>query len=300
MKKLIFPILLAILLFSGCSENKTVPVSNVIKAEIPKQNKDNEEDNSGIPAEIIENTKPSEETAEKPKTETNEVSPKNEEQASAPEEQKARFEEFNKCGFSGLLYIPENRTENMPLVLYLHGGSFKGNDVSILTEKDGLPQYLANGQISPSAYILIPQLPQSAKTWEEKTDSLLSLVSEIKTEYKIDGSRISVTGHSMGGTGTWSLIISHSEIFSATAPLSGSVKFTPQNIAKLAEMPIFAVVGSADDIVPPESSEKFIDALSKRNPKAEIKVVDGAGHFDIPKAAYIDENIITWLISQTK
>ena len=36
----------------------------------------------------------------------------------------------------------------MPLILYLHGGSGKGDDLELVTQADSLPQYLQNGQLA--------------------------------------------------------------------------------------------------------------------------------------------------------
>ena len=57
------------------------------------------------------------------------------------------------------LYTPAGAVENMPLILYLHGGSGKGDDLELVTQADSLPQYLQNGQLAPEAYVLILQLP---------------------------------------------------------------------------------------------------------------------------------------------
>ena len=58
-------------------------------------------------------------------------------------EQKILSEHSNDT-FKYLLYTPENATDNMPLIVYLHGVSSKGDDISLLTSGDDLPKYFTN------------------------------------------------------------------------------------------------------------------------------------------------------------
>ena len=98
------------------------------------------------------------------------------------------------------------------------------------------------------------------------------------------------------------LALAYPGTFSAVAPLSGSVDLTDANIEKLKNMPIWAVVGTADKIVDPQASIDFITELSKVNQHANITELEGIDHFTVPSATYLsnDFDIISWLISKTK
>ena len=123
--------------------------------------------------------------------------------------------------------------------------------------------------------------------------------------YKIhpgmDPGNISLTGHSMGGTGTWNLAAAYPTLFARIAPLSGSVGNTSDTASILRNTPVWAFVGSADTIVPPESSEEVVTLLLESNADASITVFDGADHFTVPQLTYLDSsiNLIGWLIGQT-
>ena len=201
------------------------------------------------------------------------------------------------------LHTPRNATANMPLIVYLHGGSGKGDDLDLITAVDGFPKYLQDGQIAPNAYVIIPQLSSSYKGWGGPaiTDLVLT-ISSVQAQYQIDANRISLTGHSMGGTGVWSVALGNADLFSAIAPLSGSVTLSDANIQTLSNMPVWAVVGAADTIVDPQSSIDFIAALSQVNEKALITTLAGVDHFTVPSSTYLatDFDIISWLISQSK
>ena len=200
-----------------------------------------------------------------------------------------------------LLYTPNNATADMPLIVYLHGGSGKGNDLNLLTATNSFPKYVKDNTLGNiPAYIIMLQLPSNKKGWTDIKLSIKELIEYISDTYEIDSSRISLTGHSMGGTGVWGLAVAYPEIFSCIAPMSGSIIISNTTINSLSNMPIWAFVGSKDTIVSPKSSIQFIQKLSMYNANANITVFDGATHFDVPELAYLGHDIVTWLISQEK
>ena len=87
---------------------------------------------------------------------------------------------FRACTNGSLhywLYTPANPTEQMPLIVYLHGGSGKGDDLNILTSVEGFPKYLQDGELGDvRAYVVIPQCPSSNKGWKESGEEVYSLI----------------------------------------------------------------------------------------------------------------------------
>ena len=202
--------------------------------------------------------------------------------------------------FGYWLYTPADPAENMPLIVYLHGGSGKGDDLELITAVDGFPKYLRSGELGDvRAYVIIPQLPSSQNGWTNGARAVYELINVTCAKFGIDRGNISLTGHSMGGTGTWNLALTYPELFARIAPLSGSIKITPDVVSKLAGTPVRAFVGSADKIVPPESSAEAVNALITAGGDAEIVIFDGADHFSVPALTYLDNSIgiIGWLIS---
>ena len=188
------------------------------------------------------------------------------------------------------LYVPEAPTANPGLIVYLHGGSGKGDDLNLITEAGGFPQYLQSGQLGAlSSYVLIPQLPQSLKGWSDMDNGLMDMIRTVVRTYGIDAANISLTGHSMGGTGVWSIAAAHPGSFARIAPLSGSVRNTPENVQALKDTPVYAFVGTEDTIVKPESSVAFVDALTAAGGTARIAEIEGADHFAVPERAYLGD-----------
>lgn len=200
-----------------------------------------------------------------------------------------------------LLYVPDNAEEPMPLVVYLHGGSGRGDDPEKLLEIDGFPQYLAQGKLGDvRAYVLMPQLPSDTAGWAEAGESVMKLIDNVCETYAVDADRISLTGHSMGGTGTWALAAAYPQRFSCAAPLSGSVQRTPQTMDALETLPIWAFVGAEDTVVPPNASDAMVKQLRARGANARLTVLDGASHTDVPAMVYLDTelDVLGWLTSQ--
>lgn len=203
--------------------------------------------------------------------------------------------------FNYYLYTPENATENMPLILYLHGGSGKpesaeGN-LNLLTDGDGLPKFVKEGQISPDSYILFPQLPYGKRGWSDVKNDLFSFLSKVSNELKCNKEKISITGHSMGGKGTWDIALSYPDTFYKVAPLSGNVTLNDGNLNKLKNKPVWAFVGTDDKIVDPQSSIDFINSLSQINVEAKITIIEGYTHFDVPNVYLSNEyNLLSWLV----
>ena len=199
------------------------------------------------------------------------------------------------------LYTPKNPQKNMPLIIYLHGGTSKGDDLSKLTEIDGFPQYLKSGVLGDvRAYVIMPQLASDKKGWTDISAGIREIIGKAAENYGIDKTKVSLTGHSMGGTGTWGLALANTDLFWKIAPLSGSITLNEQNVNALKNISVRAFVGANDTIVKPQSSKAFVAALKKAGGNAEITEFEGADHFAVPKLTYCDENInlIDWLIGK--
>lgn len=117
-----------------------------------------------------------------------------------------------------------------------------------------------------------------------------------------DADRVSLTGHSMGGTGAFAVAAALPGRFSCVAPLSGSVRDSREMRAALADLPVWAIAGAQDDVVGPAAARDFLAALRAVNPDARYTEVEDAGHFDLPARAYLDGEIglVRWLLSHER
>ncbi len=196
------------------------------------------------------------------------------------------------------LYAPACPDEDTPLIVYLHGGSGKGDDLNLITAGEGLPKYLQDGRATPRAYVLIPQLSGSCKGWVDAGDNVIELIEYVKSSCGINACKVGLTGHSMGGTGAWQLALKYPNEFSCVAPMSGSIRMDASDVQTLKGMPVWAYVGSEDKIVSPSYSIEFVNALKAASADARITVLQGADHFAVPEA-YLTDSVLSWLIAHS-
>lgn len=197
---------------------------------------------------------------------------------------------------------PPGARDGLPLIVYLHGGSGRGDDLELVMEAESLPKFLRDGDLAPSAYVVMPQLPSGEAGWNGVTEGLAELIYAVVEECGADADRVSLTGHSMGGTGAFAVAAAMPGRFSCAAPLSGSVRDTREMRAALADLPVWAIAGAQDDVVDPAAARDFLAALRAVNPDARYTEVEDAGHFDLPARAYLDGEIglVRWLLSHER
>lgn len=195
------------------------------------------------------------------------------------------------------LYSPKNPTKDMPLIIYLHGGTNKKADVAALLTTEGFPKWLNDGYYGDlRAFVAIPKLENSYKGWVNIYEQIRTLVKDLNKNYNISMSKVVLTGHSMGGTGAYQLQVKLPNTFACVAPMSGSITNTESNLAALSKTKIWAFVGTDDTIVDPESSRVIIGALQDSGANAKITELNGATHFDVPSLAYKNKELIQWLV----
>ncbi|MFR3237149.1 MAG: S-layer homology domain-containing protein [Acutalibacter sp.] len=206
------------------------------------------------------------------------------------------FQASDGSTLSYWLYTPENAAPGMPMLLYLHGGTGRGTDLELVMD-GGFSKYLRDGLLGDvPAYIVMPQL--TAGRWSADTETIYELTSELAAQFQIDLNGISLTGHSLGGSGAWELAAAFSGFFSRVAPLSGAVFPTEENLAALSQTEVWAFVGSADTVIEPAYTLDFAQQLGNSHTSLTVTVLEGADHFDVPCLAYLGEShdLLQWLI----
>lgn len=203
-----------------------------------------------------------------------------------------------------LLHLPrEYATQTdrrWPLILFLHGAGERGTDVQWVA-KHGPPKLAAAGQDLP-AVIVSPQCPANQR-WDDAV--LLGLLDHVLATRRIDTNRVSLTGLSMGGYGTWSLGLRHPERFSALAPICGGgniidILLSGPRGADLKKMPIRVFHGAKDPVVPLAESQRLVDALRRGgHPSVELTVYPEAGH-DSWSETYANPEFFRWILAQTR
>lgn len=209
-----------------------------------------------------------------------------------------------------LLISDYDQSSTYPLVIFLHGSGERGNDNEAQL-KWGVKNF-ATPEVMKSyrPIVLAPQCP-SGESWANLSQSdlslrseptkpmklLMELIDEIVANYAIDKDRIYITGLSMGGYGTYDLLMRRPELFAAAVPVCGAGDIT--KASEIANIPIWIFHGAKDDVVDPNNSIKMYSALLKEGAKPGLTLYPEAGHFSwIP--AYSDPMLMPWLFDKKK
>ncbi|WP_428659258.1 alpha/beta hydrolase-fold protein [Runella sp.] len=181
-----------------------------------------------------------------------------------------------KANYPYLLYLPKDyasTTKNYPVIIYLHGSSHRGTDLNKL-KSYGLPYVIDKGR-EFEFIIVSPQCP-NGKLWY--TDNWFEpLYAELKTKYRIDPSRVYLTGISMGGGGVFEVAKDHPDTFAALVPLCAWQSNTSR-ICRLKNTPIWTFHGTADEVVPISETDEKVRTLQKCNATITYTQLENDGH----------------------
>ena len=185
------------------------------------------------------------------------------------------------------------------VILYLHGGSAKGSDNAKQMEEPAIlriAEYVRDQGIS--AVFLVPQCPEKDSQgkmmdWVKMGKALEYL---IKSEMASTESRVYIFGGSMGGTGTWNMLSSYPDLFTAAMPCAGNPKGC--DAANVAKTPVYAVMGSADKVMKPEevNLQSFLDAVKTAGGLFKFDTEEGWDHERTCKESYTSTRL-DWVLS---
>lgn len=195
-----------------------------------------------------------------------------------------------------------------PLVVYLHGAGEVGSDNR--RQLNDLPSLMVTPEYRErfDCFVLAPQCPAGAN-WTTQlvppgddvaADSVtpaLPAITAVLADHPIDPRRVYLTGFSMGGFGAWELAAQRPDLFAAIVPVCGGGD--PSAASKLVNMPVWAVHGAQDKAVPPEQSQRMVDALTAAGGQPRLNILPGIGHES--KWAYaLDSGVLDWMFQQRR
>jgi len=195
-----------------------------------------------------------------------------------------------------LLYLPAEyeakQTEQWPLVLFLHGSGEKGDNIEKV-KIHGPPKLVSQGKQFP--FVLVsPQCPADTR-WN--AEELAKLLDELTNTYRIDKQRLYVTGLSMGGSGTWSLVSACPDKFAAAMPLCGRGDL--ESVAALAKTPIWVLVGAKDRSGTVQNCQEMAAALAAAGCEGRFTLYFQLPH-DCWTVTYNNPETYEWLLSHKR
>lgn len=182
-----------------------------------------------------------------------------------------------------------------PLIIFLHGGSGRGNDLNKVYD-NGIPDQIWRGRKFPFI-VVSPQCPAHLR-WT--TDNWFeNLFDDIIKNNRVDTDRVYLTGLSLGAEGVWYLAAKYPEKFAAIAPVSGFTSLTPvieENIENLYSMPVWAFHSESDDVVPFEETQRIIKMLQVKNKSLQFSTEPDNGHW-MHWSVYSGTDLYNWLLN---
>ena len=209
------------------------------------------------------------------------------------------------------LLLPQNFNNHRkyPVIIALHNSSRIGND----NEKQ--LEHLSKIWIRPEIYdkynsiVIVPQFNSRSSIYlKDETGILISkpstdvklvldLLEETESNYKVDKSRISLVGYSMGASTAQNLINLSPKKFAAIVSVSAVPDFS--NIKFWKKKSILLIHGENDIDNPYEGSEILYSRL-KGNKKLFFKTYSNLNHHNITIPLLLSEEIPSWLFNQKK
>jgi predicted peptidase len=213
------------------------------------------------------------------------------------------------------LFIPQKlETGRMyPLVVFLHGSSGSGTDNEKQLQRanwfGGLVWALPENQDRFPCFVVAPQSnvnwpcvilkegerPQLCQGLGKGARLAFEIIDKLLDEYPIDASRVYITGHSMGGAGTWHMIAHRPNFFAAAVPVCGLPDFEAASSVK--DVPIWNFHGETDNIEPVATSRRMIAAIVRAGGQPLYTEYAGVGH-NVFMWAYTEPALLKWLFSQ--
>ena len=210
------------------------------------------------------------------------------------------------------VYVPHGYSESTPwpTVLFLHGSGERGDDGMRQTQV-GLPSAIRWSSELWPAIVVMPQAPADGN-WQGLGGRIaMAALDQTLAEFRTDPDRVSLTGLSIGGQGTWYLAYQHPDRFAAIAPVCGFLvsdhhaSFLPESLphpeetvaAKIAGLPTWVFHGDADNVIPVDAARRLVHALEAAGADVRYTELPGVGH-NAWDAAYGSAELAEWLLTQ--
>jgi len=195
------------------------------------------------------------------------------------------------------IFIPHNydRAKRWPAILFLHGIGEAGSD-GVANVGVGLGPVIAE---NPSSFPFITIFPQSKGAWKSDAShrEAIAVLEDVTRHYSVDPERITLTGLSTGGYGTWTLCEKYRNRFAALVPMCAYANLSIAD--KLRDIPIWCFHNSLDPFVGSGESRQMVQRIKAVGGSIKYTQYDAVGH-DVWVRAYHDPELFTWILSQRR
>lgn len=193
------------------------------------------------------------------------------------------------------MYIPENATENMPLIIYLHGVGAAG--ANRLNENNPLITKALEVYGEDFPFLILAPSSMTHKTWISKQmpERVKNLVDYIAELYNVDRSKIIITGHSMGANGVFRQIELYGNYYSAAIPISAS-DTSIIDLDYCLDVPIWGFAGSKEYPCDYKMHSLF-SKLEEMEGNVKFTILEGVKHGDTANQSFLYD-VFEWALAQ--
>jgi predicted peptidase len=209
----------------------------------------------------------------------------------------------------------DSTTKNYPLLVFIHGVGELGDGTSQLSNvaNVGTPSVIKNGKLPPNFsvngknYSFIVISPQF-KAWPS-AKYVNDMIDYAIKKYRIDTSRMYVSGLSMGGGVTWDYAVAYGKRIAAVVPICGASGPSDSKAQKIAQagLAVWAFHNKDDGTVSYHNSEDYVNKINANNPpiKARLTLWATGGHDAWSKATnptYKEDNrnMYEWMLQYSR
>lgn len=196
-------------------------------------------------------------------------------------------------GYDFWVYTPQDyfySLETTPVVIFLHGASLCGHNLSRVRRYGPLDAIVKGREID--ALTIVPQNPGGA--WSPK--KIMQVLDWVKANYQCDTTRVYVLGMSLGGYGTMDVCGTYPDRIAAGMALCGGTSL--KDVSGLGKLPFWIIHGTADRAVPIKQSKEVVEKLQESNNDSRLRYewLEGGNH-GTPSRIFYLRKTYDWLFS---
>lgn len=217
-----------------------------------------------------------------------------------------------------LPYLYDSTTKRYPLLVFVHGIGELGDGSTQLYNAANVgvaslirnKLFPANFKVNNTNYSFIVISPQ-IKKWDYNTvaKDINDMINYAISKYRIDTTKMYVSGLSMGGGYTWDYAGKYASRLAAIAPICGASgpNDAKAKVMATANLPVWAFHNNDDGTVTPANSIGYVNKINSYNPavKAKLTLWPTGGHDAWSKAlnpAYKENNmnVYEWMLQYSR
>jgi predicted peptidase len=197
------------------------------------------------------------------------------------------------------VFVPHDYSPSRkyPAIVFLHGIGEAGGDGKKATTV-GIGPAIARRK---GEFPFIVVFPQAGWNWttREAGQLVLDVIDDASKAYAIDRERVSLTGLSSGGKGTWVLGARYPNEWSALVPMGGYAAYDVVPALVKTKIPVWALHNSGDFIVPVGGTRGMIKKIKQAGGNPRYTEYGAVGHNCWDKA-YDEGELFEWLQQQRR